>query len=324
MISEEVTTLNRVISVKTDRSLSKRLTNVLRRWQLLILILPAIVWYVVFCYGPMYGVIISFKNFSPRKGILASAWANNHGFEHFIRFFNSYYFWTILKNTVVISLYNLALGFPLPILLALCLNEIKNGLFKNVVQTATYAPYFISTVVMCGMLVSFLSPTTGIVNIFLKKFGVEPIAFLSKPAMFPTIYVVSNVWQSTGWGSIIYLATLSGVDEQLHEAAIIDGASRFQRMIHISLPYIVPTMVILLILNSGSILSVGYEKIYLLQNTLNEDTSEVISTYVYKAGLVNAQYSFSTAVGLFNSVINLFVLVIVNTVAKKTSENSLW
>lgn len=300
------------------------LRNCKRRWQLLVLLLPALVWYLVFCYGPMYGVVIAFKNYSPRKGILESAWAGSHGFEHFIRFFNSYYFWTILKNTVVISLYNLVLSFPLPIILALCLNEVENGWFKSLVQTTTYAPYFISTVVMCGMLVSFLSPSTGVVNNFLKLIGHEPVAFLSDPNMFPTIYVLSNVWQGTGWGSIIYLATLSGVDEQLHEAAIIDGANRFQRMIHISIPYIVPTMIILLILNSGSILSVGYEKIYLLQNTLNEDTSEVISTYVYKAGLVNAQYSFSTAVGLFNSVVNLVILFLVNGIARKTSENSLW
>lgn len=308
----------------SNRGLSATWQNLTRRWQLLVLILPALIWYIVFCYTPMYGVIIAFKNYSFRKGMLGSAWAANHGFEHFIRFFNSYYFWTILRNTVVISLYNLLLGFPLPIILALCLNEVKNGWFKNMVQTATYAPYFISTVVMCGMLVSFLSPTTGIVNQLIKKYGGEAIPFLSIPSYFPSIYVISNVWQSAGWGSIIYLATLSNVDEQLHEAAIIDGATRFQRMMHISLPYIVPTMVILLILNSGTILSVGYEKIYLLQNTLNEDTSEVISTYVYKAGLVNAQYSFSTAVGLFNSVTNLIVLVAVNTIARRTSENSLW
>jgi putative aldouronate transport system permease protein len=300
------------------------LAHMRKRWQLYLLVLPTLVWYIIFCYGPMYGVIIAFKDYSARKGIWFSPLTSDYGFGHFIRFFNSYYFWVLIRNTVVISLYNLAIGFPLPILLALCLNEIKNGFFKNLVQTTTYAPYFISTVVMCGMLITFLSPTSGIVNKFIERCGGEAIPFMSKAGYFPTIYVLSNVWQGTGWGSIIYLASLSGVDEQLHEAATIDGATRLQRLWHINIPYIVPTMVILLILNSGSILSVGYEKVYLLQNELNTDTSEVISTYVYKTGLVNAQYSFSTAVGLFNSVINLIILVAVNTISGRVSENSLW
>lgn len=300
------------------------LKRMLKCWQLYVLILPAIVWYVIFCYGPMYGVIIAFKNYKATLGTWGSPWAANFGMEHFIRFFKSPYFWELIRNTVVISLYNLALGFPLPIILALCLNETKNGIFKNTVQTATYAPYFISTVVMCGMLITFLSSTTGIVNKLIELLGGEAIPFLSKANWFPTIFVLSNVWQGTGWGSIIYLATLSGVDEQLHEAATIDGATRMQRLWHINVPYIVPTMVILLILNCGSILSVGYEKIWLLQNELNVDTSEVISTYVYKTGLVNAQYSFSTAVGLFNSVINLVILFSVNTLSRRISENSLW
>lgn len=302
-------------------NLGKRL---LKCWPLYVLALPALIYFAIFCYGPMYGVIIAFKNYKAAKGIMSSPWAAQYGMEHFIRFFNSYYFWILLRNTVVISLYNLVLGFPLPIILALCLNEIRNGPFKSTVQTATYAPYFISTVVMCGMLITFLSPTSGIINKLIEMTGGAAIPFLAKADWFPTVYVISNVWQGTGWGSIIYLATLSGVDEQLHEAATIDGASRWQRMVHINVPYIIPTMVILLILNSGSILSVGYEKIWLLQNELNMDRSDVISTYVYKSGLVNAQYSFSTAVGLFNSVINLIILVTVNNLSRRISENSLW
>lgn len=292
-----------------------------KHWQYYVLLLPALVWFIVFCYGPMYGVQIAFKDYVATKGIWGSGWV---GFDHFTRFFNSYYFWLLIKNTLTISLYGLVLGFPLPIILALGLNELRNGKFKKTVQTVTYAPYFISVVVMCGMLIAFLNPSTGIVNKLVEALGMEPIAFLSKESWFSTVYVLSGVWQGTGWGSIIYIAALSGVDPQLHEAALLDGASKLQRIRYINIPHIIPTMVILLILNSGSILSVGYEKIFLLQNALNAETSEVISTYVYKVGLINAQYSFSAAVGLFNSVVNVVLLVIVNTVANKVSETSLW
>lgn len=300
---------------------SKFISSYKKYWQYYLLLLPALIWFVIFCYGPMYGVQIAFKNFIATKGIWGSEWV---GFEHFIRFFQSYYFTELLKNTLVISIYGLIVGFPLPILLALGLNELKNGKFKRTVQTITYAPYFISIVVMCGMLIAFLSPSTGIVNKFIEALGGEPIAFISKEEWFPTIYVLSNVWQATGWGSIIYLAALAGVDLQLHEAATIDGATRLQRLIYINIPHIAPTMILLLILNAGNILSVGYEKIYLLQNSLNSSTSEVISTYVYKTGLISAQYSFSAAVGLLNSVVNLILLVSVNWISKKVSETSLW
>jgi putative aldouronate transport system permease protein len=269
----------------------------------------------------MYGVQIAFRDYSASKGIWSSAWV---GFKHFARFFNSYYFFDLIGNTLGISIYNLLITFPLPILVALALNEVRVGAFKKVVQTVSYAPYFISTVVMCSIIVTFLNPTTGIINRLIVLFGGGAVDFMTRPSWFPTVYVLSNVWQSTGWGSIIYLASLSGVDVQLHEAAMIDGASKLQRLLFINIPHIIPTMVILLILNSGSILSVGHEKVYLLQNTLNIDASEVISTYVYKSGLVNAQYSFSTAVGLFNAIINLIVLAAVNTFARKFGEESLW
>jgi len=269
----------------------------------------------------MYGAQIAFRNFNAVDGITGSPWV---GFAHFKRFFASPYFGSLIRNTLVISIYGLIAGFPLPIILALSLNELKNERVKKIAQTITYAPYFISVVVMCGMLISFLNPSTGIFNKLVTAFGGEPIPFLSKPDMFPSIYVWSGVWQSTGWGSVIYFAALSGVDPQLLEAATLDGAGRMQKIWHVNLPALLPTIVIMLIMNCGNLLSVGYEKIYLLQNALNAETSEVISTYVYKTGLVNAQYSFSTAVGLFNSAVNLVLLILVNTVSRKISDTSLW
>lgn len=306
---------------KTNISKSKTLKKILINWDLYLFLLPSLVLVILFAYFPMYGVQIAFKNFSAAKGIWDSQWV---GLEHFIRFFKSYYFWQLIKNTLTLSVFGLILGFPLPILLALGLNELKDGVFKKTVQTVTYAPYFISTVVMCGMIIAFLNPETGIINKLIEAFGGSRVSFLTEGSKFPSVYVLSGVWQGTGWGSIIYLAALTGVDPQLHEAAIIDGATRLQRIWHINIPSIVPTMVVLLILNTGGLLSVGHEKILLLQNSLNAETSEVISTYVYKTGLVSAQYSFSTAVGLFNSAINFIILVAVNTIASHVSENSLW
>lgn len=278
-------------------------------------------YFIIFNYVPMYGVQIAFKNFLPVKGIAGSDWV---GFDHFERFFHSYYFWDLLWNTFSISLYELAIGFPLPILLALAFNEIKNGLFKRSVQTVTYAPHFISIVVMAGMIITFLSPSSGILIRMIEWVGLQPASFLEDPRWFKTVYVLSGVWQSAGWGTIIYLAALSAVDPQLHEAAIVDGASRLKRVLHINIPTIIPTIAILLILNVGNILGVGYEKILLLQNSLNIESSDVISTFVYRSGLLSNQLSFSTAVGLFNSVVNAILLLTVNRIAKKTSDNSLW
>lgn len=295
--------------------------RIIANWQLYVFLLPALIYFIVFCYGPMYGVQIAFKNFSPSKGIAGSPWA---GLEHFKRFFNAYYFWDLIRNTLTISIYSLAVNFILPVLLALLLNEMKKGKLKSAVQTATYAPYFISVVVFCGMITTFLSPASGIINKIIEAAGGTAVNFLTTPKLFPSVYVWANAWQATGWGSIIYLATLSGVDEQLHEAAMIDGANRLQRILHINIPHLLPTMITLLIMNAGSLLSVGYEKLLLLQNPLNTETSEVISTYVYQAGLVNAQYSFATAVGLFNSVINLIILILVNTLSRRISDTSLW
>jgi len=300
---------------------ASRRRTIMHNWELYLFIAPCLLYFIIFHYVPMYGVQIAFKNFVPSKGILGSAWV---GFDHFERFFNSYYFWDLLWNTFSISLYELAVGFPLPIILALAFNEIKNGVFKKSVQTVTYAPHFISIVVMAGMIITFLSPSSGILIRIIEWIGLQPAAFLEDPRWFKTVYVLSGVWQSAGWGTIIYLAALSGVDPQLHEAAIVDGASRLKRVLHINIPTIVPTIAILLILNVGNILGVGYEKILLLQNSLNIESSDVISTFVYRSGLLNNQYSFSTAVGLFNSMVNAMLLITVNRIAKKTSDSSLW
>lgn len=288
--------------------------------QLYLFILPAFLIIFIFSYIPMYGIVIAFKDYMPSLGIMGSPWV---GFKHFTRFFNSFYFWDLIKNTVGISLYSLVVGFPLPIILALALNEVKDGPFKKITQTVTYAPNFIAVVVMVGMVLAFLSPSTGIINHMLEVLGFERINFMTDPKWFKTVYVLSGVWQGTGWGSVIYLAALSGVDTQLHEAATIDGASRLQRVWYINIPTIMPTMVILLIMSCGSLMSVGFEKVLLMQNPLNMSSSNVIATFVYKQGLLDAQYSFAAAVGLFNSLINSTLLIVVNKISKKLSNTGL-
>ncbi|MGG6310878.1 ABC transporter permease [Paenibacillus macerans] len=295
--------------------------KILHNWQLYLFIAPALLSILIFSYVPMYGIQIAFKNFIPVDGIMGSPWV---GFDHFERFFNSYYFWDLLWNTLSISLYGLAVGFPLPIILALAFNEVKDGFFKRTVQTVTYAPHFISMVVMAGMIITFLTPSSGMIVNLIEALGLNPPDFLTDPRWFKTVYVLSDVWQGTGWGTIIYLAALTSVDPGLHEAAILDGASRLQRIRYINIPAIMPTITILMILNMGSLLGVGFEKILLLQNPLNMESSDVISTFVYRSGLLDAQYSFSTAVGLFNSVVNAVLLIVVNQIVRRTSENSLW
>lgn len=292
-----------------------------KNWDLYVLVAPVIVYFIVFDYFPMYGVQIAFKNFIAAKGIWGSDWA---GFAHFERFFNSYYFWRLIKNTLGISLYSLVVGFPVPLILALMINEVGSRPFKRFVQTVTYAPHFLSTVVMVGLILIFLDPQNGMVNLLIRFFGGQPISFMTEPEWFKTIYVFSGVWQNMGWSSIIYLAALAGIDPTLHEAARVDGASRLQRIWHINLPGIMPTVVILLIMNVGHLMGVGFEKIYLMQNDLNKESSDVISTYVYTSGIVGAQYSFSAAVGLFNSVVNFILLVSVNYIARRLNETSLW
>ncbi|MCU6709123.1 ABC transporter permease subunit [Paenibacillus sp. J5C_2022] len=290
-----------------------------RTWPLYVLVLPAIVHFVIFQYVPMYGVQIAFKNYYVTKGIWGSEWI---GFDHFERFFQSFYFWRLIRNTLLISLYQLAL-FPVSIIVALSLNELVNGWYKKTVQTVTYAPHFISVVVMNGMLIAFLSPSTGIINKFIEWLGFEAVSFMTEPVWFKSIFVLSGEWQNLGWGAIIYLAALVGINPELHEAARVDGATRLQRIWHINIPGIMPTIVILLILNVGNFMTIGFERIYLLQNSLNMEASDIIQTYVYRSGLLEGQYSFSSAVGLFNSVINLILLLSVNHIARKLNSTSL-
>ncbi|WP_394018469.1 ABC transporter permease [Anaerococcus cruorum] len=306
----------------SDLSLGGRIKFYLKRyWQLYIFLLPALIYFLIFHYGPMYGVQIAFKKYMPSLGITGSPWV---GFEHFKKFFDSYYFTDLIKNTLGISIYELILGFPMPIILALVFNELKNGFFKKFTQTVTYAPHFISTVVIVGMLVSFLSPSTGIINHIIAAFGGNRHAFLEDPKWFKTIYVLSGIWQNTGWNTIIYMSALAGVNPELHEAAAIDGASRFQRLLYINLPALVPTMIILLIMNFGSIMSMGYEKILLMQNPLNMAASNVISTFTYQQGLIDANYSYAAAVGLFNAAINAILLLSVNKITRKVTDIGLW
>ena len=292
-----------------------------KRYDLYLMLLLPIAFYLIFHYGPLYGLQIAFKNFNPAKGITDSPWV---GFIHFERFFNSYYFWRLLWNTISINLFSLLIAFPIPILLALIVNEIRSRTFSKWLQNITYIPHFISVVVIVGILQAMLSPTAGPVNLLIEAFGGTPIRFMESAGWFKTIFISSNIWQNMGWQSIIYIAALSGVNPQLYEAAKMDGASRIRRIWHVSLPGIIPVIVILLILDVGHFMNVGFEKILLMQNNLNLESSDVISTFVYTTGILKGEYSYTAAIGLFNSVINLFLLLMVNRFARKTSETSLW
>ncbi len=296
-------------------------SRILRSYQLYLLLLPTLCFVGFFVYVPMYGRIIAFKDFRPHLGILGSPWV---GLKHLVRFFGVPSFWPLVRNTITLSLYELAAGFPIPIILAIAMNLLPGQRFKKTVQLVTYAPHFISTVVIVGMLSVFLSKNYGLVNHLVDLLGGERAFFLGRPELFQSLYVWSGVWQNAGWGTIIYLAALSAVDPQLHEAAIVDGATLAQRVVHVDLPGILPTIVILLILRAGHIMGVGFEKVYLMQNALNLARSEVISTYVYKMGLLNAQYSFASAVELFNAVINFLLLLSVNRLSKALGQTGLW
>ncbi|GIN69955.1 sugar ABC transporter permease [Bacillus sp. J14TS2] len=309
---------NTDVKIKKKFNIRRRIFN---NWDIYLLLVPVLAYFIIFKYIPMYGVQIGFKDFIATKGITGSEWV---GMKHFTRFFDSYYFWRLIKNTLGIGLYELAVAFPIPIILALMINEVRLNRFKKLVQNVTYAPHFLSTVVIVGMLFLFLNPQYGMVNNLLSAIGLKPISFMTEPAWFKTVYVLSHVWQQMGWSSIIYLAALAGVPPELHEAARMDGASRLQRIRHVNIPAIVPVIIILLILNVGNIISVGFEKVFLMQNALNVEASDVIATHVYKTGIMGAQYSYSTAVGLFNSIISFILLVVVNQISRKVSETSLW
>jgi len=294
-----------------------------RNWGLYLLPLPALVLLILFAYKPMYGVVIAFKNYKNSLGILGSPWADPL-FKNFQRFFNSYQCGATIRNTLRLSLYSLAVGFPIPIILALMINQITAMRFRRAFQTILYLPHFISTVVMVGLLLIWLSPSSGLVGAFYRLLGKEAPNVMTSASGFPSIYVWSDIWQHAGWDSIVFLAALSSIDPTLYEAATVDGATRWQKMRYIDLPLLMATACIMLILRAGNLMNVGFEKVFLMQNDLNMSTSEIIATYVYKMGLRNSQYAVSTAVNLFNNLINFGLLLLVNCITRKLGETSLW
>ncbi len=295
--------------------------RLLRNYELYLFLLPALAYFLIFKYIPMYGIQIAFRDYVPSYGFWESQWV---GMKHFQRFWESYNFSTLIKNTLTLTFYSLVVGFPIPVILAIMLNEQNHKWFKKTVQTVTYAPHFISLVVLCGMVITFFSPSKGVVNKLISLLGGEPVYFLASVPAFKHLYVWTGIWQNMGWSSIIYLAALSNVDPELIEASVIDGAKKLQRIRYISLPCIMPTIITMLILRCGNLMDVGFEKVYLLQNDLNLSASEVISTYVYRVGVQGGEYSFSAAVGVFNSVINFILLIVVNRIAKAVGQAGLW
>ena len=295
--------------------------HIARYYQLYLMILPAFIIILLFNYMPLYGLQLAFRKFDSTKGLTGGEFV---GLYYFKRFMQGAQFKNLIINTFTVSFYTILVGFPLPIFLALVFNQIRNKSRKKMIQTIAYMPHFISTIVLVGMLLVFLSPSSGISSNIFRMLGQEPVNIMGEAKYFRLVYVLSDVWQHSGWNSIIYIAALAGVDTQLYEAAKVDGAGKLQRIIHIDIPSLLPTIVILLILNAGNVMSVGFEKVFLMQNNLNLSVSEVISTYTYKIGIMSNQISYSTAIGLFNTIINFVFLVIVNQISKKTSKNSLW
>ena len=290
-------------------------------YQLYIMLIPVILYYILFMYKPMYGLQIAFKDYSLFKGITQSPWC---GFKHFIKFFEGPFLWRTVKNTLCLSIIGLLANMPAQIILALLFNELKPGKFKNMIQTISYLPHFISMVVIAGLVTSFLAPSNGLINIIIDKLGGEKIYFLTKPEYFRAIFTLMNVWAGTGFGTIVYMAALSGIDSSLYEAATIDGAGKFGQVWHVTIPGILPTVVIMLIMNVGNLLNVGYETIILLYQPATYETSDVISTYVYRSGIIEGHYDFSTAVGFFNSIVALILTTAANIISRRVSEISLW
>ena len=304
------------------KSMGKRISvEVKRHWQLYLMLVLPVTYLIIFAYLPMGGAVIAFKDYSIRGGIWGSEWV---GLKHFKNFFTTPDFKNLMTNTLALSLYSLIISFPMPILLALAINEMRGRHYKKVVQMVTYLPYFISTVVLVGIMQNIFSVRTGLVNNIIMLFGGKAIDFMGKPGLCRSLYVWSGVWQGMGYSAVIYIAALASVDISQTEAAIIDGAGRFARVWNVDIPAIMPTIVIQLILAVGSIMSLGFEKVYLMQNPVNMQTSEIISTFVYKRGLINFQYSYATAVGLFNSVCNMVLIVLANMFSKRVNETSLW
>lgn len=313
------------VDVRTKRNINDRSITILqkdlkRNWSLYIMAIPVLLFYVLFMYKPMYGAIIAFQRFSPGRGIWGSPWV---GVDNFTYFFTSPDFWKLLSNTVIISLSGIIFGFPFPIILAILFNELGGHRFKRVAQTVSYVPHFISVVVICSLIKIFVAEGS-VFQQMVAFFDGKPGSLLNRPGAFVPIYVISGIWQSLGWDSIIYVAALAGIDQQLYEAAQVDGAGKWKQMIHVTLPGLKPTIVIMLILTLGNILNVGHEKILLLYNPLIRSTSDVISTYIYRLGFESQDWSYSTAVGLFNSVVNFGIVVGANYLSRKLGETSLW
>lgn len=305
-----------------ERKRKRSILYYLRRdYQLWLLLLPAVIEVFIFHYIPMYGIQLAFREFDYSKGIFGGEWV---GLKYFKQFVESFSFWSLMRNTFVISITSIIVGFPVPIILALLINQIRNQLIKKGLQTTVYMPHFISTPVMVGLLIVLLSPNSGIIGKIIKLLGLGDINLMGEPAAFVPVYVLSDVWQHAGWNSIIYLAALSSVDVELYDACKVDGGTKWHMVRYIEIPALVPTMIVLLILSMGGILSVGFEKVFLMQNGLNISVSEVISTYTYKMGLLSAQFSYATAIGLFNTVINFTLLTIANQIARRTTGMSLW
>ena len=306
---------------KQEEAFAVRLKKDFIRYRYIyLMLLPVVIYYAVFCYGPMSKIVIAFQNFKPALGISGSKWV---GMKYFIDFFTGPYAWRLIRNTLLLNILQIILAFPVPIILALLINEIQCRPYKKLVQTVSYMPHFISLVVMCSLLLTF-SRSDGIFNDFLALFGVERSNLMANAKLFRPMYVLSGIWQEAGWGSIIYLATLSTIDPGLYEAATIDGASRFQRMLYVSFPGLVPIIIVQLIMRVGNILTMGFEKVFLLYNPLTYDTADIISAYIYRQGLELTNYSYGTAVGLFNSAVNLLILVLANRLSRKATGESLW
>ena len=318
-----INVLERNYAVMTKNSAMVSKSNKIKsaNWQFWVIIAIPIIYAIIFAYMPMAGIVLAFQDFSIRKGIFGSEWV---GLRYFKQFLTSTSSVLVIKNTLILGIYSFLASFPVPILLAIGINEMRAKRYKKAVQMVTYAPYFISIVVLVGMMMQMMDLRSGIINVFIQKLGFSPINFFGDPKIFRHLYVWSGVWQSAGYASIIYLAALSGVSKELQEAAIVDGANRVKRILHVDIPAILPTIIIMLIFNCASIVSIGLDKVFLMQNSLNASVSEVISTFVYKVGVVNSNVGFSTAAGLFQSVVSFVLLVIVNRICKKITENSLW
>ncbi|HHV96135.1 MAG TPA: sugar ABC transporter permease [Clostridiaceae bacterium] len=315
-----VTTSNRINKISTNLKNNDTMRMLIKNRYIYLMILPVTIHYIVFSYFPMYGIIIAFKDFKASLGIIRSPWV---GFAYFREFFSSYYFWRLIRNNLLLNIYLLIFAFPAPIVLALLLNEIDNLRFKKIVQTISYLPHFISIVIVVGFLKDFFA-REGFVNNMLSALGMEPQAFFQDPKWFRPLYVASDIWKGVGWGSIIYISTISSIDQEMYEAAIIDGATRFQRAMHITLPSISATIILMLIFRMGNILNVGFEKVFLMYNPSIYETADVISTFVYRRGLQGAQYGYAAAVGIFNSVVAFIMIVISNYVSRKFTEMSIW